>query len=277
MGQRRGGPICLRVGNSIMDRVRNFLLTVALAGAAFLPIWFAGAALGTRFGLWHWRFGLGTMIGQMGPILLGVVGLLALVALAFAILVKPRKGLLTGLLALAIPLAGFAYATNIRASVQKIPAIHDISTDWREPMHFSPTLMGQRGAGSNAVVVDGRIPEDYPVPELRSKPYEAILSAAFPDLGGIVLAGGEAEIFDRAMRIVKARGWKLVSADLKAGRIEASATSFWFGFVDDVVIRLSERELGVRVDMRSVSRAGVSDIGANSRRIRAFMKDLRDQ
>lgn len=271
------GALCYGVENIIMDRVRNFFLSLALAAAVVVPVWFAVAALGSRFGLWPWRFGLGTMIGQLGPIVLGIAGVLAVLALVMTLLVKPRRGIIAALMALAVPLAGFGYAYKIRRSVQNIPAIHDVATDWREPINFSPALMAQRGPGSNAVVVDGRIPEDYPVAALRSKPYEAILSAAFPDLEGIVVAGDGAEIFDRAMRIVKARGWKVVSADVRAGRIEASATSFWFGFVDDVVIRFSGRELGVKVDMRSVSRVGISDIGANSKRISAFLRDMRRQ
>lgn len=260
-----------------MDRIRNIFLSLALAGAVALPLWFVAAALGTRLGLWSWRFGLGTMVGTFGPFVLGTVGVIALITLAMTVLVKPRRAVGAALIAFAIPLAGFAWALKIRVDVQDIPAIHDVATDWREPMQFSPAMMTRRGADSNPVVTDGRIPDDYPVTALRSKPYEAILSAAFPELEGIVLAGDNAEIFDRAIRLVKSRGWKIVSADLRDGRIEASTSSFWFGFVDDVVIRLTERELGVKVDMRSVSRAGVSDIGANSRRIKDFLKDMRKQ
>jgi uncharacterized protein (DUF1499 family) len=65
-----------------------------------------------------------------------------------------------------------------------------------------------------------------------------------------------------------------VAADSAAGRIEATATTRWFGFKDDVVIRIEPDPAGSRVDMRSVSRVGESDVGTNARRIRAYLARL---
>jgi uncharacterized protein (DUF1499 family) len=58
------------------------------------------------------------------------------------------------------------------------------------------------------------------------------------------------------------------------GRIEATDTTFWFGFKDDIVVRIAATGHGSRLDVRSVSRVGVSDIGTNARRIRKFLKEL---
>ena len=69
-------------------------------------------------------------------------------------------------------------------------------------------------------------------------------------------------------------GWQIVAADSVAGRIEATATTFWYGFKDDVVIRLTLSDGGTRVDVRSASRVGGSDIGTNARRIREYVKRL---
>ena len=63
--------------------------------------------------------------------------------------------------------------------------------------------------------------------------------------------------------------------DLFLARIEASQSSFWFGFVDDVVIRVQPAGAGSRVDMRSLSRQGVGDLGVNARRVRAYMAALK--
>ena len=69
-------------------------------------------------------------------------------------------------------------------------------------------------------------------------------------------------------------GWEMVSADPASGRIEATDTTFWFSFKDDVVIRIEPDPAGSQVDVRSVSRVGGSDVGANAARIRAFLKAL---
>lgn len=72
-------------------------------------------------------------------------------------------------------------------------------------------------------------------------------------------------------------GWDLVAADATAGRIEATDTTFWFGFKDDVVIRVRPADGGSRVDVRSLSRVGVGDVGTNAKRIRAYLDVLTDE
>ena len=72
-------------------------------------------------------------------------------------------------------------------------------------------------------------------------------------------------------------GWHVVAADPASGRIEASQTSRWFRFTDDVVIRVIGHGSGSRVDMRSLSRQGRSDFGVNAARIRLFMAALRNR
>jgi uncharacterized protein (DUF1499 family) len=81
--------------------------------------------------------------------------------------------------------------------------------------------------------------------------------------------------------VAREQGWQVVATDRAAGRIDAIASTFWFGFKDDVVIRCDRRlagaEAATRVDMRSKSRVGVGDLGANARRIRLFVSALRDR
>ena len=82
----------------------------------------------------------------------------------------------------------------------------------------------------------------------------------------------------RDRRIARARGWNIVTSDAGAGILEATHTSPWWGFKDDVAIRIREAEGNTtRVDMRSISRVGGSDLGANARRITAFLYDLDGQ
>jgi len=77
--------------------------------------------------------------------------------------------------------------------------------------------------------------------------------------------------------VAREQGWQVVATDRATGRIDAIASTFWFGFKDDVVIRLRPQEAVTRIDMRSKSRVGVGDLGANARRIRLFVSALRDR
>jgi uncharacterized protein (DUF1499 family) len=82
------------------------------------------------------------------------------------------------------------------------------------------------------------------------------------------------EAFTRALAVAQERGWQIVNADQSGGRIEATDTTRWFGFEDDVVVRLTPWGSGTRVDVRSVSRIGRSDVGTNARRIRRYLDEL---
>ena len=87
--------------------------------------------------------------------------------------------------------------------------------------------------------------------------------------------------FEIAAAAARELGWEIVAEAPSEGRLEATDRTLWFGFTDDVVIRIrshlfvgSEVVDGSRVDIRSVSRVGLSDLGANARRVRAFLAKL---
>ena len=91
----------------------------------------------------------------------------------------------------------------------------------------------------------------------------------------VILAIPPAQAFDLALATARAMpGWTIDASDPQTGRIEASQASFWFGFVDDVVIRVAGDGPGSRVDLRSLSRQGVGDLGVNARRVRAYLAAL---
>jgi uncharacterized protein (DUF1499 family) len=100
--------------------------------------------------------------------------------------------------------------------------------------------------------------------------------AGYPDLAPITLQLPVDQVFDRALAEAQDAGWRIVGADKNAGRIEATDTTRWFGFEDDVVVRLTAWGSGTRVDVRSVSRIGRSDVGTNARRIRRYLSQLQD-
>ena len=101
---------------------------------------------------------------------------------------------------------------------------------------------------------------------------------SYPDILSLVYTQGVDEVFAAATAVVDDMGWELVDSSPGDGRIEATDTTKWFGFKDDVVIRLRPGSAGSTVlDIRSKSRVGRSDIGVNARRIRSFRQKLNDK
>ena len=96
----------------------------------------------------------------------------------------------------------------------------------------------------------------------------------YPGLAPITLPAPVEQAFDRALAVAQDEGWQIVTADKSAGRIEATDTTPWFGFKDDIVVRLTPWGAGTRVDVRSVSRVGLSDTGTNARRISRYLDRL---
>ena len=97
---------------------------------------------------------------------------------------------------------------------------------------------------------------------------------AYPDIGPILIKDGREKAFARASAAVEALGWEIVAREPAAGRIEAVDTTAWFGFKDDVVVRVAEVPGGSRIDVRSKSRVGLGDAGTNAKRIREFRAKL---
>jgi uncharacterized protein (DUF1499 family) len=147
-------------------------------------------------------------------------------------------------------------------SVRGAPAINDISTN----LVYPPVFLHAKTLPANA----GR-EMDYP------ESFTARAKEAYPNVRTLGLRRNRDDVFAKALDIVKSRdGWEVLSTTIseKESTIEGTATTRVFGFVDDFVIRITDTENGVAVDMRSKSRDGQGDLGANAARIRAFLADL---
>lgn len=247
---------------------RKRLTDAALILSLLLPVWFALAAKGSAWGWWSWRTGLGTLTMGWGVKLTVLALALAALALIVGLVLKPRFWRLP-LLAFLIPGLILVYAKQIRTQVQNLPYIHDITTDVQDPPGLSPALIAQRGAESNPVEYHGKT-----LRESEQTVADAQL-AAYPDLRTLELPLSSDEAMQRIRSLVVDRGWTLHEADASGNRIEATATTFWFGFKDDVVFRVRDGGAGKSlVDIRSISRVGLSDMGTNAKRIRALIVDL---
>jgi uncharacterized protein (DUF1499 family) len=231
-------------------------LAPLLSGVALLLLLAAGP--GTRLGLWNFRTGFVLLRWSAYLGLAGAgLGLLALLWRAPGSRRWPA--------AAAIVLGAFAALVPYRwmQRAKQVPPIHDITTDTERPPEFEAVLPLRAGAPN---------PADYGGAEIAAQQREA-----YPDIAPLRLQQPRHEAFRRALNAAREMGWELVSADSTAGRIEATATTRWFGFKDDVVVRVTPQEGGSRVDVRSVSRVGKSDVGANAERIREYLERLRDE
>lgn len=142
-----------------------------------------------------------------------------------------------------------------------VPPIHDITTNIENPPQFVAIAPLRANAPNPAEYLGGETAEQQRefYPDIMPRTYVQPLS----------------EVFAESLTLVEEMGWTLVDADEAEGRIEATAETLWFGFKDDVVIRLQSGTMGATVfDMRSKSRVGRSDIGVNANRIRTFMGEL---
>lgn len=152
-----------------------------------------------------------------------------------------------------IPAAGIVHA-------RQVPRIHDISTDTDNPPVFV-ALAARRREAPNGL--------DYGGAEVAAQQKQA-----YADLTTLHSKLAPDALFDRAQQAVRDCGWELADANRADGRIEAVDTSLLYGFKDDIVVRIRAEAGGSALDVRSASRVGRSDIGANAARIRKFVARL---
>ena len=232
-------------------------IALGVAVAAGLLMMLAG--VGSRLGWWHFRTGF-TLLGYgayggIGAALLGFLGAI------LAARKRQLSGIVVAILAVVTGLVATAVPVSWRMTARKLPAIHDISTDTVRPPQFVAILPLRKDSPNPAV---------YGGPEVAEQQ-----KRAYADLRTEVLDVPSGLAYDRALSTARAMGWRIVATEPAEGRIEATDTTFWFGFIDDVVIRIVPAGDRTLVDIRSVSRVGKSDVGANARRIREYLKRLR--
>ncbi len=164
-------------------------------------------------------------------------------------------------------LAGLAITANnglVLGQAGGAPPIHDITTDTETPPAFVAVIPLRQ--------IDAQNPPEYSGPETA-----AAQKQAFPDLQPLLVTQPANVVFAAAKDVVLAKGWTLVDANEVDGRIEATAETGWVRFKDDVVIRIQPGRDQTRVDVRSKSRVGRGDMGANARRVRDFLSALQTQ
>ena len=227
-----------------------------------------GTVLAALSGLGAWA-GVLSPFQSMGAYSLG--SLLLLIALLTAALELIRsRGSVSALprtatwVALLVGLLVTGNNILLMGKARGAPPIHDITTDTLDPPAFVALLPLR--------ALDAQNPPEYSGPEAA-----AAQQKAFPDLQPLKVRQSAGEVFAAAKSTVVDQGWTLVDANEAEGRIEATAETDWVRFKDDVVIRVRTDLEHTRVDVRSKSRVGRGDMGANARRVRAYLERLKNR
>jgi uncharacterized protein (DUF1499 family) len=224
----------------------NWTGYIAVTLLLLLPV----SVLTVRSGAW-----------QQGLLLYAVscLGCVLILGLCGVLLLLPRyaniRGAILGRMLVALP--GAVLLISLLAGRGDYPPIHDVTTDIKDPPVFT-MAMEQRPESANSLEID---------PQAISAQQEA-----YPDVQTIRTSLDIEAAFDRALAVAGDLGWDIYHQDRNAGVIEAVETTEIMAFKDDIVIRLRSNAQGTKVDLRSVSRVGIGDIGANAKRIRAFQQ-----
>ena len=267
----------IRTGYRGTMRYQPILAKAAFAGfLAGLAVALT-ASFGTRLGFWDYALGVKILVPGVA---IGAVALASAIAwIARALTANESLGWRLG----SIGLAGSVLLVGIPADNlwhrMTLPPIHDVSTDIGDAPQFHTLLAWRKGA-ANPASYDGPVVVTYGGERVTTSLAQKY---AYPDVKPVERLKGQftekefyGKMFWRALNTVNALDWRVASFDFKSGRIEATDTSFWFGIVSDIAIRVRPAgAIGVRIDIRAKSRTGGADAGRNAEIIRDFLPRIK--
>lgn len=221
-------------------------LTVLLSGYGYQWCW------------WHYSFGFNLAPWGTGITILG--GILAGVGI-YRMKEKLRTFTLMGITGILLAIIAIVNAGYWYYEIQKgYPPIHDISTDTENPPQFAAIVPLRKDAPNPA--------------EYAGEETAAFQKEFYPDIETLTVNYDFDETYDRALMAAREMRWILVGESREEGRIEAYEKLAWFGFIDDVVIRVDTVAAGSEIDVRSKSRIGRGDLGVNAKRIRVYLAEF---
>ncbi|MFN2646671.1 MAG: DUF1499 domain-containing protein [Burkholderiales bacterium] len=225
--------------------LRPLAALLALATAAILAI----SGPGVRFDLFSYRTGLDLLRNW------SFYAALATSAVALVALLIPsvrKDGAALPAVAFVVALGALYPALAFQSRARAHPPINDITTDTDDPPGYMTSARAYPGA---AMARQQR--------------------ATYPDIMPVMLSVSRTQAFAKALAAAEAMGWEVVGRDAAQGTIEAVDSTKWFGFKDDIAIRVRAAGTGSRVDVRSKSRVGRGDLGTNAQRVRAYVERLK--
>lgn len=256
--------------SSLAAKVVSTIAILTLLIGVALGTYALFAALGVWFGMWDFRTGFG-MLRIVNASAIWVAGISLAIAIGVFFTARRLKlhnaKRLTSFAVIGAVVAILAYVVPVTyRPADGIPPIHDITTNTDNPPQFI-TIAPLRADAPNNMVYGEQ--ENWDQERMAAAQREA-----YPDIAPQEFSESKEVVFNRALAAVNALGWEVVSQDLATGRIEATDTTFWFRFKDDVVIEVSASAQGSVLNARSLSRVGTSDVGKNAARLREFFTRL---
>ena len=255
-----------------LARIRRLLTTAAVTFAVLGPVLVLLGLFATKFGWVGWSLGLApirSVLGQQSiASFLAMLGaILGLIALGLALLVPPRRGYVAALVAIVLGGVTYGAFAHFWSRVRSHPPIHDVATDWKQPILFSPQLMAARGSDANPVETAPVVASDGPRGSgYLGRPVAEVNAMTCPGATPATLTLPPARAYVRAKAEVSREGLKIVTDNPAQGLLEATASDFW-GLKDDLAVRITPAGAGSRVDFRAVSRHGANDLGRSCRLI----------
>lgn len=235
-----------RSGSFYPPAVIGFSLVIGSLAAAIV------APMGSRIGWWNYDFAVQILKGS--ATIGALASILCLVGIVGARPGRGRRGRYLSLVALIVMVPALGLLAYWHNAKKTLPPIQDITTDMANPPEF--------WYAPNARVYGGPA-----IAELQRR--------AYPDIQPLFLSRPTEQVFELALAVLRETGWTLVATEPEDGRIEATESTFWFGFSDDIVVRITVIEDGSRIDVRSTSRfGGGGDGGTNAKRVRRVLRAL---
>lgn len=212
-----------------------------------------------------YKFGILELATAFAALRFGVyAGIAALVLILIQIIFMRKNISWVGVAVCAVlALVAVGLPMSMMSKAKSVPPIHDISTDLTNPPKFVAIV---------ALRADAPNPVEYAGEETAKQQREA-----YPELTTQKYSQSTDQLFDATESAVNSLGWELVNADKSLGIIEATETTAWFGFKDDVVVRIRTTGEESFLDVRSKSRVGKSDLGKNAERIHTLIDAINSQ
>ena len=269
--QRKAKAVAVKVGQA--PPWASLYLDLALIVALVPGLLVAVGALGVKFGLLDLTLGYNLMAQDWAPkvaylsVATGVLGLIIALMVGFSKLWKRV------LLILLITVATIAAMVGVNAVGGRAPPVHDVATDWKTPLAFSDAALAARGGSAQAVEDDPSLPVGSVV--FAGRRVADVNAETCPAARPLVMDRSPADVYEAAKASVLASGLTLITDDPMDGRLEATGKSYWYGLVDDLVVRVRPDAAGARVDMRSIGREPGADLGRNCRRIEGLLTAIK--
>jgi uncharacterized protein (DUF1499 family) len=234
------------------------LVAALLAGAALLLLGLV--PFGWRFGLWNYRLSF-RMVAWAQDLALAAA-IIAVLGLVFGRSAIAGRGRLLATVLVVFGAGMIAVPWLWGQLSEPYAPINDITTDPENPPAFIAVLPAREAEQARPVIYGGAM--------IARQQH-----AFYPDIAPLILAAPPTPAFERALATARALGWRILTSDAQKGTIEASDTTLYFGFTDDIVIRVIADGAGSRVDIRSHSRQGIGDKGVNAARVRKYLAALK--